>query len=60
MNTPDQWRKSSYSSGAGDDNCVEVGFVAEAVAVRDSKNTTGNTLAFDNDHWQRFLDALRA
>jgi hypothetical protein len=58
MATPD-WRKSSYSDDTGEGNCVEVGFVTDAVAVRDSKNSNGNTLAFDNDGWRRFLDTLR-
>jgi hypothetical protein len=52
------WRKSSYSGPTNDSNCVEVGFVGEAVAVRDSKNATGETLAFGNDGWRRFLDTL--
>jgi hypothetical protein len=53
------WRKSSYSGPSGNGDCVEVGFITEAIAVRDSKNSNGSTLAFDNDGWQRFLDALR-
>jgi hypothetical protein len=58
MTTPDRWRKSSYSGDTGTDNCVEVGFVSEAVAVRDSKNRSGHTLAFENAGWQRFLASI--
>jgi Domain of unknown function (DUF397) len=38
------WRKSSFS-GHPNTSCVEVAFVAEAVGVRDSKNTDGPQLA---------------
>jgi hypothetical protein len=39
-----RWRKSSFSSGGGDDNCVEIAFVGPAAAVRDSKNPGGPVL----------------
>jgi hypothetical protein len=51
---PTTWRKSSFSSES-DDNCVEVAFVPTEVAVRDSKNTTGPTLAFNPEHWRAFV-----
>ncbi len=47
------WRKSSFSSEPAG-NCVEVAFVPTQVAVRDSKNTTGPTLAFDPRAWRVF------
>lgn len=53
-----QWRKSSRSGGGGDGNCVEVAFVSEAVAVRDSKDPDGPALAFPADSWRRFLTSL--
>lgn len=49
-----EWRKSSYSGGGNDGNCVEVAFADLAVAVRDSKNT-GAQLAFPAESWKRFL-----
>jgi hypothetical protein len=58
MTTP-EWRNSSYSDDTGEGNCVEVGFIGTAVAVRDSKSSNGNILAFENDGWDRFLDVLR-
>lgn len=47
------WRKSSFSSEPHG-NCVEVAFVPTVVAVRDSKNTSGPTLAFDPPAWRSF------
>jgi hypothetical protein len=48
------WRKSSYSGG-GNNDCVEVAFGAEAVGVRDSKNTDGPRLAFAATAWEAFV-----
>jgi hypothetical protein len=55
MKTPITWRKSSRSTAAS--NCVEVAF-ASVIAVRDSKNTPGPTLAFPTPAWSTFLRAL--
>ncbi|HEV2784472.1 MAG TPA: DUF397 domain-containing protein [Actinophytocola sp.] len=49
------WRRSSFSGGSAGSNCVEVAFVVEAVAVRDSKNPDGPHLEFPHTHWRRFL-----
>ncbi|WP_216210217.1 DUF397 domain-containing protein [Amycolatopsis aidingensis] len=51
------WRKSSRSSSQA--NCVEVGFAPGAVAVRDTKDRTGGTLAFPAASWAAFLNAQR-
>jgi hypothetical protein len=48
------WRKSSFSE-APDGNCVEVAPVPTGVAVRDSKNVAGPTLAFETSAWHAFL-----
>jgi Domain of unknown function (DUF397) len=48
------WRKSSFS-GPNSDMCVEVAFVGEAVAVRDSKNPQGPALVFTRAEWDAFL-----
>lgn len=48
-----RWRKSSRSTAQA--NCVEVAFAGPAVAVRDSKNTTGPVLAFPAESWSTFL-----
>ncbi|WHT22054.1 DUF397 domain-containing protein [Crossiella sp. CA-258035] len=59
--TPDRpaspWRKSSYSSGNGE-NCVEVAFAPDAVAVRDSKNPDGPRLLFSAGAFAVFLRGL--
>jgi hypothetical protein len=49
----DEWRTSSRSTAQA--NCVEVAFAGPAVAVRDSKNTTGPSLAFPAGSWATFL-----
>lgn len=51
--TTAQWFKSSKSGG--NDSCVEVAFVDEAIAVRDSKNPTGAALIYTRDEWDAFL-----
>ncbi|WP_431892452.1 DUF397 domain-containing protein [Micromonospora haikouensis] len=57
--TPDRgWFKSSRSSNNA--ACVEVRFVGGAVDVRDTKDRTGPTLAFDGGSWSSFLAGLKA
>ena len=46
-----KWRKSSRSS---EHNCVEVGFVSRAVAIRDSKNVAGPVLTIPTAGWEAF------
>lgn len=53
---PDAWRKSSFSHGGGGE-CVEVAFGAEAVGVRDSKNT-GPVLVVDQTGWAELRRSL--
>ncbi|MGQ0839623.1 DUF397 domain-containing protein [Actinokineospora sp.] len=50
------WRKSSFSSANGD--CVEVAPMVAGVAVRDSKQNDGPTLAFPQTDWRAFLTDL--
>lgn len=47
------WRKSTRSQAQG--ACIEVAFLGNAVAVRDSKNPTGPTLAFTPIAWATFV-----
>jgi hypothetical protein len=50
------WRKSSYSNPNNDR--VEVAVGLDVIILRDSKNSGGQTLAFDHRQWARFLGAL--
>jgi len=52
------WRKSTRS-GPFTDNCVEVAFVGEAIAVRDSKDPTGAVLLFTAAEWDAFVDGAK-
>ncbi|MGH3247974.1 MAG: DUF397 domain-containing protein [Trebonia sp.] len=51
------WRKSSYSGGAAND-CVELASDNGMVAVRDTTNRDGGTLAFSAEAWQDFLTRI--
>lgn len=48
-----EWRKSSYSTGNGD-NCVEVA-TGGNVLVRDTTDRAGVTLAVTGAAWGQFL-----
>ena len=49
------WSKSSWS---GVNGCVEVAFVQDRVAVRDSKDRGGPVLVFDPHEWGAFVAAV--
>jgi Domain of unknown function (DUF397) len=52
------WRKST-ASGPNCDNCVEVAFVDEAIAVRDSKSPDGPVLIFTQAEWDAFVGGAK-
>jgi hypothetical protein len=57
--SPAVWRKSSFSSGNGDD-CVEVAAnLAGIVGVRDSKNPDGPALVFPPGEWADFTGSIK-
>jgi len=57
-NTPETWRKSSYSGGDGSD-CLEVADGHPTlVPVRDSKAPHGPKLAFRASAWSAFVEAV--
>ncbi|MEV6691407.1 DUF397 domain-containing protein [Micromonospora sp. NPDC051196] len=63
MSNPDLtgavWRKSTRSDANGG-ACVEVADnLPGVVAVRDSKDKFGPTLAFTDHDWRRFVDSLK-
>ncbi|MFD9700618.1 DUF397 domain-containing protein [Lentzea sp. NPDC059081] len=51
------WRKSSYSGGTLDSDCVEVSLAHDAL-VRDSKNPAAEVLTFSTPAWQHLLSWL--
>ena len=53
----DDWRKSTRSNGSG--ACVETASDAGTVAVRDTTDRDGRTLAFTAQAWQAFTDGLK-
>ena len=53
-----EWRKSNRS-GPYSDNCVEVAFVDDAIAVRDSKNPGGAVLLFTQGEWDAFVEGAK-
>jgi hypothetical protein len=50
------WRKSSCSSG--NSACVEVAFLYDAVAVRDSKDRGGPVHVFTPREWAAFVGGV--
>lgn len=54
-----QWRKSSYSNGGNQADCVEVAFTPGAVAVRDSKAPTSGTLTVSPETWRHIGEIAR-
>lgn len=51
-----QWRKATASVGDGE--CVEVAFVPNAVAMRDSKDPSGPVLVFTPGEWAAFKQGV--
>jgi hypothetical protein len=52
------WTKS-VRSGGNCDNCVEVAFVDDAIAVRDSKNPNGGVLVYTRAEWDAFIGGVK-
>ncbi|MGP4046711.1 DUF397 domain-containing protein [Streptomyces sp. 2A115] len=59
MDTPDNWRKSSYSGPGDGDSCVEIAGDRTRVAIRDSKDPTYATITFPTEAFTPFIDALK-
>jgi Domain of unknown function (DUF397) len=51
-----EWRKSTYSQNNG---CIEVAFVNDRVAVRNSKDPSGPVLFFRFYEWAAFVRGVR-
>jgi hypothetical protein len=52
------WIKSSYSGPTGG-NCVEVAFLPDGVAMRNSRDPEGPALIFTQAEWDAFLGGAR-
>ncbi len=52
------WRKSTKSGGNGG-GCIEVGAVADVIAVRDTKDRQGPALAFSPDAWRSAIAKIK-
>ncbi|MCN9244118.1 DUF397 domain-containing protein [Streptomyces sp. RY43-2] len=49
-----EWFKSGHSNG----NCVEVAYLDDAVATRDSKEQAGPVLTSSFEGWQAFIGSV--
>ena len=54
-----RWFTSSFSGGNGN-GCVEVAFLPDAVAVRDTKDRALTPHRYPTARWVEFLAAVRA
>lgn len=52
------WRKAK-ASGPYSDNCVEVAFINDAIAVRDSSHPDGPVLLFTQGEWDAFVEGAK-
>jgi Domain of unknown function (DUF397) len=50
------WQKSTYSNTNG---CVELAFIDDQVAVRNSRDSSGPVLIFTSIEWNAFVCAVR-
>ncbi|WP_405870222.1 MULTISPECIES: DUF397 domain-containing protein [unclassified Streptomyces] len=60
MNTPDTWRKSSFSGGGEGNACVEIADLHTRVAIRDSKAPAQGTLSFPLGAFTALIKAIQA
>lgn len=56
-----KWWKSSRSGGNNGANCVEVGVPTDlsVVAVRDTKDRDGGSLAVSPEAWRAFIASVK-
>ncbi|MEU4820722.1 DUF397 domain-containing protein [Actinomadura sp. NPDC023710] len=56
-----KWRKSSYTGGANDNQCVELGRLAPGVGigVRDSKDPDGGRLALSPAQFASLIEQIK-
>ncbi|WP_026400779.1 DUF397 domain-containing protein [Actinomadura rifamycini] len=54
-----QWRKSSYSGGADDEHCVELGRLVQGIGVRDSKDPSGGHLSLTVSEFAGLVNEIK-
>ncbi|MFE9766924.1 DUF397 domain-containing protein [Streptomyces sp. NPDC005808] len=59
MDTPGNWRKSSYSGPGDGDSCVEIANSHPHIAIRDSKTPARSALIFPAEAFAAFLHGLQ-
>lgn len=59
MSTP-AWRKSSYSGGSQNTDCVELAALPGRIGIRDSKNPDGGTLTVSAENLGRLVTRIKA
>lgn len=53
------WRKSSFSEGYGNSDCVEVWHRVDGVDIRDTKDRSAGRLAIAPRAWTVFVSVLK-
>ncbi|MFJ7210641.1 DUF397 domain-containing protein [Amycolatopsis sp. NPDC098790] len=53
------WRKSTYSVGGNEADCVEVAVAVDMVMVRDSKAPASGTLTVSAETWRHIGEITR-
>ncbi|MFJ9830152.1 DUF397 domain-containing protein [Streptomyces sp. NPDC101169] len=59
MQTPGNWRKSSYSGPGDGDSCVEIADSPARISVRDSKDPAAGVLGFAPGAFAAFVRSLK-
>ncbi|MFJ3717114.1 DUF397 domain-containing protein [Streptomyces sp. NPDC090057] len=59
MQTPGNWRKSSYSGPGDGDSCVEIADSPARISVRDSKDPAAGVLGFAPGAFAVFVRSLK-
>jgi hypothetical protein len=54
-----QWRKSSYSGGVEDKQCIELGRLSSGIGVRDSKDPDGGHLTLTSAQFADVISQIK-
>ncbi|MFC5181237.1 DUF397 domain-containing protein [Actinomadura harenae] len=53
------WRKSSYSGGADDEQCIELGRLASSIGLRDSKSPASGHLSLSEVEFGGLVESIK-